>query len=74
MIASDEMKITSGFTKNIISKIIEKLIRNKTQRTIGVSINDLQAIIIDGKTHVHIDADFVLTKEELLNALKDFGI
>lgn len=69
----DEMKITSAFTRNIISKIAVKTLKKKLGYDIGIQLNGLQATVIDGKTCVHLDADLELSKEELMKILKDVG-
>lgn len=67
------MKITSGFMKGIVSKLITKALSKKLGYNIDIQLNDLQATVIDGKTHIHLDSDIEIDKEELLKILKSIG-
>lgn len=70
----DEMKIGSKFTTNIISKLINMVIRKKFGYEIELKLNEVNATIIDGKTHVHLDIDAELEKDELMKILKSSGL
>lgn len=69
----DEMKITSTFTRGIVSRLITKMLCKKLGYDIGIQVNDLQATVIDGRTRVHLDADIDIEKEELMKILKNIG-
>lgn len=68
------MKIVSGFTKGIVSKLIKMFMRKKTGCNINIQLNSMNATVVDGKTHVHLDLDAELEKEELLKLLKNIGL
>ena len=70
----DEMKIVSKFTTNMISKLVKKVLRKKTGYNIDIQLNAITAKIDDGKTHIHLDADAELGKEELTKILKSIGL
>lgn len=70
----DEMKIGSKFTTNIISKLINMVIRKKFGYNVGLKLNTVDATIVDGKAHVHLDVDAELEKDELLKILKNIGL
>lgn len=70
----DEMKIGSKFTTSIISKLVNLAIRKKLGYNIGLELNAIEATVIDGKTHVHLDADAELEKDELMKILKSIGL
>lgn len=70
----DEMKIVSGFTKGIISKIIQMVLRKKIGCDASIQLNDLNATVNDGKTHIHLDLDVELEKDQLLKLLKNIGL
>ena len=65
----DEMKIGSKFTTGIISKLIGMVIRKKFGYEVTLKLNEVNATVIDGKTHVHLDVDAELDKEELMKIL-----
>ena len=70
----DEMKIVSKFTRGIISKAIKMVIRNKTGYNIDIQLNEAITTISDGKTHLHLDVDAELDKDELMSILKSIGL
>ena len=70
----DEMKIGSKFTTSIISKLVSLAIRKKFGYDIKLSLNEVNAIVVDGKTHVHLDIDADLEKDELTKILKSIGL
>lgn len=70
----DEMRIVSKFTRGIISKAIKMVIRNKTGYNIDIQLNEAITTISDGKTHLHLDVDVELDKDELMSILKSIGL
>lgn len=70
----DEMKIVSKFTTNMISKLVKKVLRKKTGYNIDIQLNGITASINDGRTHIHLDVDAELDKDELTKILKNIGL
>ena len=70
----DELKITSKFMRTMISKLIKMALYKKFGCKIDIQINELNAVSIDGKTHVHLDIDADLEKDELIKILKNIGL
>ena len=70
----DELSIVSNFTKGIVSKLLQKIIKKKLDCEIKLDLNDLQVTIVEGKTRIHLDVTADLSKEELLKLLKKAGI
>jgi hypothetical protein len=70
----DELKIVSGFTKGILSKLVRMLLRKKIGYDIDIQLNDVKATIIEEKAKVHLDLDAELSKEELTKLLKKIGL
>ena len=70
----DEMKIVSKFTTNMISKLVKMVLRKKLGYDIDILLNEIKTTITDGKTHVHLDVDAELEKEELVKILKKIGL
>ena len=68
----DEMRIVSKFTRGIISKAM--IIRKKTGYNIDIQLNEAITTINDGKTHLHLDVDAELDKDELMSILKSIGL
>ena len=70
----DEMRIVSKFTSGIISKAIKMVIRKKTGYNIDIQLNEAITTISNGKTHLHLDVDAELDKDELMSILKSIGL
>lgn len=70
----DEMRLESKFTTGLVSKIAKKVVRNKFGYDIDIWLNGLRTTVIEDKTHVHLDVDLELTKEELDKLLKSVGL
>ena len=70
----DEVRIVSKFTRNVISKLLKMTLHKKLGYNIDIQINEINATITDGKTHVHLDVDAELDKDELMNILKNIGL
>ena len=68
------MKIVSKFTTNMISKLVKMVLRKKLGYDIDIQLNEIKTTIADGKTHVHLDVDAELEKEELMKILKKIGL
>jgi len=68
------MKIGSKFTTGIISKLVSMVIRKKFGYDVQLKLNEATATVNDGKTHVHLDVDAELTKEELNKILASIGL
>lgn len=68
------MKIVSKFTRGIISKAIKMIVHKKTGYDINIQLNNVTTVIIDGKTHLHVDLDAEVDKEELIKILKNIGL
>lgn len=70
----DEMKIVSKFTRGIASKILKTVIHKKTGYEVDIQLNEITTIISDGKTHLHVDVDAEINKDELMKILKSVGL
>lgn len=68
------MKLLSKFTTGIVSKLAEVVMHKKLGVDADIALNALQVTVVDGKTHIHLDLDAELGKEELTRLLKHIGI
>ena len=68
------MKIVSKFTRGIISKALKMVIHKKTGYNVDIQLNEINTTITDGKTHLHVDVDAEIGKEQLINILKSIGL
>ncbi len=70
----DEMRIVSKFTTSMISKLLKIMLRKKLGYNIDIKLNEVTAKIDDGKTHIHLDVDAELEKDEFTKILKNIGL
>ncbi len=70
----DEMKIESKFTTGLVSKIARGIVRKKLGYDVDIQLNKFRTTVIDEKTHVHLDVDLELNKDELNKLLKSIGL
>lgn len=70
----DEMKIVSKFTREIVSKILKTVMHKKTGYEVDIQLNEITATISDKKTHLHLDVDAEINKDELMKILKSIGL
>ncbi len=71
----DEMRIESKFMTAIVSRFVKKMVRDKLGYDVGVHLNGLRTTVLENdKTHLHLDVDLELTKEELNKLLKNIGL
>ena len=58
----------------MISKILKVMLKKKSGYNVDIQINDVNVTINEGKTHVHLDVDAELDKDELMKLIKNFGL
>lgn len=68
------MRIVSKFTRGIISKALKRVVYKKTGYNVDIQLNEITTTINDGKTHLHLDVDAELEKDELIRILKSIGL
>lgn len=68
------MRIVSKFTRGIISKAVKMVVHKKTGYDVDIQLNEVTTTITDGKTHLHLDIDANLEREELIKILKSIGL
>lgn len=70
----DEMKISSKFTRMLLSKLAKGVLHKKLGYNVDIQLNELNASISDEKAHVHVSIDAYMSKEELMKILKKIGL
>lgn len=68
----DEMKIklSTGFMRGIVAKIVSKVIFNKLGFKTDIQLNGISIEKIDDKIHLHIDADADINEKDLLKVTR----
>ena len=70
----DEVNIISGFTRGLISKIVESAVKKKVGYDVDIRLNEFNAKITEGKARVHLNVDAELDQNELKTLLKTVGL
>lgn len=65
----DEMKIQTYFIKQLITKILNTIIRNKLGTEINILINGIEITHADGITNAHLDVRLDISDHELKSLL-----
>ena len=60
----DEMKISSKFTRMLLSKLAKGVLHKKLGYNVDIQLNELNASISDEKAHVHVSIDADMSKED----------
>lgn len=70
----DELKIKSKFMRNLLTKVISKMIQKKCGYKIDIQLNDLDITVIDGKAHLHTDIDLEIDNNEFMKIVKSIDL
>ena len=70
----DTLEIKSSFTRNLLTKLVSKIIQKKLGYKIDIQLNDLDVKIINGKAHLHTDIDVELNNDEFMKIMKSIAI
>ena len=70
----DEMKITTGFMRRMLSKVISTVLQKKLDCNVDVQLNDVYAGFTGNKVHVHLSIDAEMDKAELMRIIKNAGL
>ena len=68
------MKIESKWMTGLASRFIKKILRDKLGCNMDIQLNGFRTTVLDDKTHVHLDVDLELTKDELNKLMKSIGL
>lgn len=70
----DEMKLVSGFTRGIVSRLLGKVLKKKLGYDISVDLNRMEASVGEEKVQVRLDIYAEFSKAELEKLLKDYDL
>lgn len=72
----DEMKLrlTTKFMRNIVSKLLAKLIFKKTGYKVDIQLNDLELNFVDGETKINANVELNLDSKEFTKIIKAVGL
>ena len=68
----DELKLnlSSKFMRGIVTKLISKAVYKKTGYKIGIELNNINVEVINGRAHIHINADAEIDNDELMKIVR----
>ena len=68
----DELKLnlSSKFMRGIVTKLISKAVYKKTGYKIGIELNNINVEVINGRSHIHINADAEIDNDELMKIVR----
>lgn len=71
----DGMFLGSAFTRGIVSRIIERMLRKKLGAEVEFSLGQFRVTFDKtGKAYAHVDADISMDGESLIKLLKSNGL
>ena len=65
-----KLKLSSKFMRGIITKLISKAVYKKTGYKIGIELNNINVEVINGRAHIHINADAEIDNDELMKIVR----
>ena len=66
----DKLEIKSTFMRNMLNKMVSKMIQKKFGYKIDIDLNDLDVSVTNGKAYVHLDVDLEVDNNELTKIVK----
>lgn len=68
----DELKLnlSSKLMRGIVTKLISKAVYRKTGYKIGIELNNINVEVINGRAHIHINADAEIDNDELMKIVR----
>ena len=72
----DEMKLTlsTKFMRNVVAKIIAKIIYKKTGYKVNIQLNELNINVIDGETNISTSVEAKLSSDEFIKIMKSVDL
>lgn len=72
----DEMKLTlsTKFMRNVVAKIIAKIVYKKTGYKVNIQLNELDINVIDGETHISTSVEAKLSSDEFIKIMKSVDL
>lgn len=72
----DEMKLklSTRFMRNIVAKLIARMIYKKTGYKVDIYLNELDINVIDGETHISTNVEAKIDSGEFMKIMKNIGL
>lgn len=69
-----KFNLSNDFVGGAVAKLLSKFIQKKTGYKINIQLNDLNVEVVDGKAHLHVNADAEMDNNELIKVFKVIGV
>lgn len=69
-----ELRLTTKFMRNIVSKILAKMIYKKTGYKVDIQLNDLDISVVDGETKLNANVEAKIDSKEFMKIIKSAGL
>lgn len=69
-----KFNLSNDFVGGAVAKLLSKFIQKKTGYKINIQFNDLNVEVVDGKAHLHVNADAEMDNNELNKVFKVIGV
>lgn len=69
-----KFNLSNDFVGGAVAKLLSKFIQKKTGYKINIQFNDLNVEVVDGKAHLHVNADAEMDNNELIKVFKVIGV
>lgn len=70
----DELNIKTKFMRNMLSKILETVLRKKTGYKVKIQLNSIQVSVTEEMAHIHIDVDGEMNVNEFKKISSIIGL
>lgn len=70
----DELNIKTKFMRNMLSKILETVLRKKTGYKVKIQLNAIQVSITEEKARIHVDVDGEMNVDEFKKISRIIGL
>lgn len=69
-----KFNLSNDFVGGAVAKLLSKFVQKKTGYKINIQLNDLNVEVVDGKAHLHVNADAEMDNNELIKVFKVIGV
>jgi hypothetical protein len=66
-----KLNLTTQFMRGVLAKIISRSIKKKYGYKIDIHFSEINLDMVDGRTHLHVNADVDLSSDEFKKIMKD---
>ena len=72
----DEMKLklSTKFMRNIVAKLIVKMIYKKTGYKVNIQLNELDINVVDGEAYIFTSVEAKINSNEFVKIVKNIGL